>query len=130
MKINKKYLLFVLCIVWIILIYIFNKYDFILLTIEIMKGYLNSNKAGIMIIFVLLWIVRLPILLPGFTLIILGGTLFGTINGFLLSMIGMILSETLIYVIAKVFSNWNIKNLIKKKYDYIEPLIKNIILDF
>ncbi len=109
MKINKKYLLFVLCIVWIILIYIFNKYDFILLTIEIMKGYLNSNKAGIMIIFVLLWIVRLPILLPGFTLIILGGTLFGTINGFLLSMIGMILSETLIYVIAKVFSNWNIK---------------------
>ena len=124
MKINKKYLLFALCIVWIISIYIFNKYDFISLTIEIMKGYLNSNKAGIMIIFVLLWIVRLPILLPGFTLIILGGTLFGTINGFLLSMTGMILSETLIYVIAKVFSNWNIKNLIKKKYDYIEPLIK------
>ncbi len=47
-----------------------------------MKGYLDSNKVGIMTIFVLLWIVRLPILLPGFTLIILGGTLFGTINGF------------------------------------------------
>ncbi|NFR57075.1 TVP38/TMEM64 family protein [Clostridium botulinum] len=124
MKINKKYLVFTLCIVWIISIYIFNKYDFISLTIEIMKGYLDSNRVGIMAIFVLLWIVRLPILLPGFTLIILGGTLFGTINGFLLSMVGMVLSETLVYVIARVFSNWNIKNLIKKKYDYVEPLIK------
>ncbi|NFE40820.1 TVP38/TMEM64 family protein, partial [Clostridium botulinum] len=98
MKINKKYLVFTLCIVWIISIYIFNKYDFISLTIEIMKGYLDSNRVGIMAIFVLLWIVRLPILLPGFTLIILGGTLFGTINGFLLSMVGMVLSETLVYV--------------------------------
>ncbi|MDS1002576.1 VTT domain-containing protein [Clostridium sporogenes] len=124
MKINKKYLGFTLVIVWVISLYIFNNYDFIQIIIEFIKEYSISNEAGTMIIFILLWIVRLPILLPGFILIILGGTLFGTINGFLLSMIGMVLSESLIYVIAKLFSNFNIRNLINKKYNYIEPLIR------
>ncbi|NFV11847.1 TVP38/TMEM64 family protein [Clostridium sporogenes] len=124
MKINKKYLGFTLVIVWAISLYIFNNYDFIQIIIEFIKEYSISNEAGTMIIFILLWIVRLPILLPGFILIILGGTLFGTINGFLLSMIGMVLSESLIYVIAKLFSNFNIRNLINKKYNYIEPLIR------
>lgn len=124
MKINKKYLVFALVIVWVISLYIFNNYDFIPIIIEFIKAYSISNEAGTMIIFISLWIVRLPILLPGFILIILGGTLFGTINGFLLSMIGMVLSESLIYVIAKLFSNFNIRNLINKKYNYIEPLIR------
>ncbi len=124
MKINKKYLGFTLVIVWVISLYIFNNYDFIQIIIEFIKEYSISNEAGTMIIFISLWIVRLPILLPGFILIILGGTLFGTINGFLLSMIGMVLSESLIYIIAKLFSNFNIKNLINKKYNYIEPLIR------
>ncbi|EJP6471975.1 VTT domain-containing protein [Clostridium sp. L74] len=124
MKINKKCLVFALVIVWIISLYIFNNYDFIPIIIEFIKAYSISNEAGTMIIFISLWIVRLPILLPGFILIILGGTLFGTTNGFLLSMIGMVLSESLIYIIAKLFSNFNIKNLINKKYNYIEPLIR------
>ncbi|MGO5064900.1 MULTISPECIES: VTT domain-containing protein [unclassified Clostridium] len=124
MKINKKYLVFALVIVWVISLYIFNNYDFIPIIIEFIKAYSISNEAGTMIIFISLWIVRLPILLPGFILIILGGTLFGTTNGFLLSMIGMVLSESLIYIIAKLFSNFNIKNLINKKYNYIEPLIR------
>ncbi|NFA59683.1 VTT domain-containing protein [Clostridium sporogenes] len=124
MKINKKCLVFALVIVWIISLYIFNNYDFMPIIIEFIKTYSISNEAGTMIIFISLWIVRLPILLPGFILIILGGTLFGTTNGFLLSMIGMVLSESLIYIIAKLFSNFNIKNLINKKYNYIEPLIR------
>ncbi|WP_251859452.1 VTT domain-containing protein [Clostridium sp. Marseille-Q2269] len=123
MKINKKWLFFISCILWITLIFIFNKYDFMSFTTESMKKYLISNRKATMLAFLILWIVRLSILLPGVTLIILGGTLFGTTNGFLLSMAGMILSETLIYIVARVFPNLNIKSLIKSKYAYMEPLI-------
>lgn len=124
MKVNKKCLIFILSIFWITIIVILNKYDCISLITETMKDSLIINKKAIMITFVILWIIRLPILLPGVTLIILGGTLFGTINGAILSMTGMIISEPLIYVIAKVFPNWHIKDMIKDKYNHVEFLIK------
>lgn len=121
---NKIIIVLICSTIWIILAYVINEYEFISFGIETIKQYLLSDRQEAMFIFVLLYVIRLLVLLPGATLIILGGTLFGPINGFLLSMIGMGLSETLIYIIAKVFSNSKMKKSIKVRHPDIEPLME------
>jgi uncharacterized membrane protein YdjX (TVP38/TMEM64 family) len=121
MKMDKKYLIIV---GWVLIIYLLNKNGLITFNIETIKQYLIANSTYAAIIFIGLWVVRLAVFVPGVTLMILGGVCFGTLKGFLLSIIGISLSETLIFVFAKLFTNTKLKEYLTNKYPDILPLIE------
>lgn len=121
MKINKKFLIIA---GWILLIYILKISGLITLDMETIKQYLYINKTYAAVIFIGLWIARLFIFVPGVTLMVLGGMIFGTLNGFALSMLGIALSESTVFVFAKLFTNSKINEFANNKYPDIVPLIE------
>lgn len=74
--------------------------------------------------FVLLWSVRLIAFIPGVTLMILGGLIFEPSKAFLLSLIGIVLSDTLIFLLAKSNLLNKLKNKISDKYPDLIQLIE------
>lgn len=98
---KRRAILFILA--WILIILILNIcFDFSF-SVTSLKQYLLYNTAYAVIIFIALWFLRFIVLLPGVTLMILGGICFGPLYGFLLSMIGILLSESFIYIVSKYF---------------------------
>ena len=100
------------------------------LELNSLRQYLNLNSGYAMLIFVALWIFRLVFFIPGVTLMLLGGMSFGAFNGFILSMLGMVMSETLVYIIAKIFGNTRINNYISKKHPEMAVLVEKYNLKF
>lgn len=120
-KVFKKYYYIFL---WIILIFIFRDKISPFLDFEKIERYASFNQGYLFIIFILLWIVRIIFFIPGATFMVLGGLLFTSITSFLLSLLGIALSETLIFILAKVLFKTEFKNLVNKKYPDIEKLIQ------
>lgn len=121
MRLNKKCLI---TAAWIILIFILKINNLITFDLEVIRKFLKFNAEYAMVIFIALWIVRIISFIPGVSLMVLGGICFGTTEGFMLSMIGMIVSESLIYLISKTITNTRLKNAISKKYPDITLLIE------
>lgn len=121
MKKNIKYLII---IIWIIIIYILKMNNVISFDLEVVKQYLKMNEQFAMVIFTLIWILRILIFIPGIPFIILGGICFGPIEGFLLSMIGMAISETIIFIISKTFIGSKLKNFLNSKYPDLNNLVE------
>jgi uncharacterized membrane protein YdjX (TVP38/TMEM64 family) len=119
----KKRWRIVIILIWIILIIILGKYNIITFDMVKLKGYLQANGKYAMVIFLLLWIVRLLIFIPGTVFMILGGIYFGPVRGFFLSLIGIITSETIVYLVAKTFLGEKLKDSINKKYPKIGPML-------
>ena len=121
MKIKKKYLIIV---IWILLIAVLKSFNLISFDLAEINKYLQVNKDYSMIIFVFLWTARLFIFIPGLPFMILGGMCFGPLAGFLLSMAGIIISETVIYVASNTFFGSKVKSLLSRKYPKIPLMIK------
>lgn len=120
-KLKKK---IVIVAIWILSIYILNQNHILSLDMDALKQFIAGNTKYAMLLFVALWVVRLPIFIPGVTLMILGGIFFNPITGFLLSMIGMVLSETLVYVFSKIFSSGKINQYLESKYPEVKSLLE------
>lgn len=75
------------------------------------------------IIFVLISTFRVITFIPSTIFIILGGLVFGPIEGFILSMCAMVFSETIIYLIGKYFRNTRLKEHIYKKHTNIVKMV-------
>ncbi len=76
------------------------------------------------LIFVAMWTIRLIAFIPGVTLMILGGLIFTPGKAFILSLIGIVISDTLVYLFvkAKVFEGF--RNKMIDKYPDLIALIK------
>ncbi|MDP4104560.1 MAG: VTT domain-containing protein [Bacillota bacterium] len=77
-----------------------------------------------MALFLGLWIVRLLFFIPGLTLMILGGICFNPLTGFVLSMTGIILSETLVYVVSKLLPLASLNQFLKRKNSNLGKLLE------
>lgn len=120
----KKNIKYIVIFIWIIIICILKINNVISLDIDVLKQYFEINTLYVMVIFTLIWILRIIVFIPGITLIILGGACFGTVEAILLSMIGLILSETIVYMLSKTILGPKLKNLINNKYPSLSPLAK------
>jgi uncharacterized membrane protein YdjX (TVP38/TMEM64 family) len=120
----KKKSKFLIILIWITLIIILKKYNIITFDMVTLKRYLQGNGKYAMAIFLLLWMARLLIFIPGTVFMILGGIYFGPVSGFLLSLIGIIASESILYLVAKTFLGEKLKLSINKKYPNIGPMIE------
>lgn len=124
MKLNKKYLFAIGLLLWFLLIYFLNEKNIISIDLSTIENFLRINSKYAMLIFIGLWLARLLVFVPGVTLMILGGVLFGPQNGFLLSLLGIMISESLVYGIGKLLAESRIKFRLNKKYPEIVPMIE------
>lgn len=113
MKTKIKYFIILL---WIILIGVLKLYNLIPINIYFFKDFLLNQAIYAALIFTGLWVARLAVLIPGVTLMVLGAMCFGPIYGFLLSLLGILLSESIVFFIAKTFLSKKLNKLLDKKY--------------
>lgn len=92
-------------------------------SIEKMQRIIESKKFS-ELIFISLWSLRLILFIPGVTLMILGGLIFDPSKAFLLSMIGMVLSDILVFLLAKSKLLSGFRNKLENKYKDIIDLIE------
>lgn len=77
-----------------------------------------------MLLFVGLWIIRLFAIIPGVSLMILGGICFDPLLGFFLSMAGMVISESLVFVLSKTLSNRKLNQFLEHKNPKLKALLE------
>ena len=120
-KLKKK--LFMISI-WILFVYLLKYFDVLSLDLSMVKEFISSNKNFASLLFIGLWIVRLLFLIPGTTLMILGGLCFGPIEGSLLSTVGIVLSTTLIYIFSKSFAGSKMKKNLENRHPELNDLLE------
>lgn len=109
--------------IWLLTVFILKKNDLLSLDLVALKDYIAANQQYAAFIFIGLWVVRLLAFIPGVTLMIVGGICFGPVQGFILSMIGMAISETMVYVISKAISGNQFTHLLERKNPQLKVLL-------
>lgn len=69
-------------------------------SIESLRIWIES-KPFVELLFIILWTLRLVIFIPGVTLMILGGLIFNPAKAVCLSLLGIVISDTLVFLLAK-----------------------------
>ncbi|QQZ08476.1 TVP38/TMEM64 family protein [Heyndrickxia vini] len=110
---------------WIAIIYLLKQFHLLSLDMGVLKEFISGNTKYTILLFLALWIIRLLLLIPGATLMLLGGICFNPILGIILSMVGIVLSETLVYIISRIFSSKKIKQNLESKYPKLKTLLEN-----
>ena len=126
MKIYKKYIIILTLIIltWIIFICFLKVTKLSTIDIKTIKIYIQSEEKYGMLIFILAWSMRIFIFIPGTTFMILGGMCFGLENGFLLSMLGIIINESIIYLESTNLIESRLKSFINKRYPKLNIIMK------
>lgn len=99
---------------------LFNPID---LSIENLKMIIKGSNIAYLV-FLGIWIIRLIAFIPGVSLMLLGGLIFSPIEALILSLLGLVLSDTLVFILGKMDLFEGIKNKIKKKYKDIYKLVE------
>lgn len=91
---------------------------------------INNLKQGIDVgiirpsIFILLWLIRLVAAIPGVTLTILGGLMYSPAEAVLLSLTGLVLSDTLVFLVGKSNLFKGFRDKLTKKHGDVMNLIE------
>ncbi|MGN7408370.1 TVP38/TMEM64 family protein [Sporosarcina sp. SAFN-010] len=110
--------------IWILFVCILNYLDLVTLDVNTVKEFVSKNKNYALLLFIALWIIRLLFLIPGTTLMILAGVCFSPIDAFLLSTVGIVVSESLVYVIAKSFAGNRLKKYLMNRHSELNGLLE------
>lgn len=120
-KLKKKILIVGL---WMIALYIVKQFHLLSLDMGELKQFISGNTQYAMLLLIALWIVRILMLIPGAPLMLLGGICFHPLLGFLLSMVGMVLSETFVYIFSRLFFSEKINQNLERKYPKLKTLFE------
>lgn len=125
MKIISKFLIIA---IWIALIYILARLNLLSGDMDNLKLVFKRWDDFKEVIFIALSSLRIVALIPSTVFIILGGMLFNPIEAIILTVISIIISETIVYIISKVVVSSAIQNYLVNKYPRLyEVLLKNNI---
>lgn len=122
----KKYfkILFII-IMWIIAGVFLYKEGLITTDIHKINSILGSNPLKMVLIFITLSTLRVVFFIPQTVFIILGSIVFGPYEGFLLSFISLILSQSIMYFIGRYLRNLILgKDFIEKNEGIINQIRK------
>jgi uncharacterized membrane protein YdjX (TVP38/TMEM64 family) len=120
----KKIVIVAMIAIWILSIFLLKENHLLTFDLGGLKKFVSGNANYAMLVFVAFWLVRLLIFIPGATLMVLGGLCFNPLVGFLLSMAGMILSETVVYVFSKAFSRTKVNQFLENKNPKLKFLLE------
>jgi len=122
----KKFAPLIIIGMWITLFSIAYYYHLTNLSISEWKTLLKHSSVNLPILFILVFCLRIILFIPSSVLIVVGSFLFSPIEDICLSLIGMLLTETFIYVISRTVSQNKVNQVIHKKYPSLyEEILKN-----
>lgn len=110
-------------IVIVIAIFLFKDKISLNFSIEELRRVIESKRFS-ELIFIGIWSLRLILFIPGVTLMLLGGIIFESSKAFLLSMTGVVISDILVFLLAKSKLLDKIRSKLTNKYPEIISLIK------
>ncbi|MBL4936730.1 TVP38/TMEM64 family protein [Clostridium sp. YIM B02515] len=122
----KKISKFLVIVVWAGLIYILYRMNLLTGNIDNLNQFFISRGNYKALVFIALSSLRIAALIPSAVFMILGGMMFRPIQGFALTLVSVVLSETIVYLSSKVLVSSGIKNyLINKNPKLYELLLMN-----
>lgn len=122
----KKISKFLIIVIWGALIYILFRLNLLTGNIDNLNQFFNGCDSFKVLIFIGLSTFRIVALIPSAVFMILGGILFDPLKGILLTLISVILSETIVYLTSRILIGSNIQNYITNKYPKLyQLLLKN-----
>jgi uncharacterized membrane protein YdjX (TVP38/TMEM64 family) len=122
----KKISKLLIIAVWAGLIYILFRLDLLTGNIDNLNQFFNSCGDYKALIFIALSSLRIVALIPSAVFMVLAGVIFNPLEGILLTLISVMLSETIVYITSKVLVSSGIQNLLINKYPRLyELLLKN-----
>lgn len=123
-KIFYSIILFVIISIIIIGTLLFNMDINIDFSIDKLRVFIE-NKQFSEIFFILLWSLRLVLFIPGVTLMVLGGLIFDADKALIISLVGIVLSDTLVFYLAKCRILSGLRNNVLLKYPEIINMIES-----
>ena len=115
---------FAMIAIWILLIVLLKHFDLLSLNMSTVKELISEHKNYAYLLFIGLWIFRLFFIIPGTTLMILGGVCFGPFEASLLSTIGLVISETFVYLFSRSFVGNKVKNHFQNRHPELNNLLE------
>lgn len=117
-----------IAVIWTVIIYILFKLNLLTGDAENLKQFFNNAGSYKELIFVAVSSLRIAALIPSAVFMILGGMIFNPLEGIALTLISVILSETIVYATSKVLVSSHIQDYLINKYPKLyELLLRNNI---
>lgn len=122
----KRIIKFLVIAVWVTLIYILFRFNLLTGNINNLNNFFNTSGNYKALIFIALSSIRIVALIPSAVFMILGGVIFNPFEGVLLTLISILLSETIMYVTSKILVSSRIQGYLVNKYPKLyELMLKN-----
>lgn len=122
----KKISKLLVLIIWRILLFILFRLNLLTGDISIWSQLINDCENYKEILFVAVFSLRVVAFIPAAIFILLGGIIFNPLKCFLLSLISVIISETIVYVTSKLLLGSKIENyLVNKNPKFYNLLQRN-----
>lgn len=125
MKNKKIYIAsaFIIGILFVIGIFIIGDNISIDFSLEALRNKI-AGRPFAEILFITLWSIRLIAFIPGVTLMILGGIIFEADKAFMLSLVGIVLSDTIIFLVAKAKFLRRVREKVTNKHPELVSLLE------
>lgn len=120
-KLKKKWIIIA---IWILFVYLIKHFDLLSLDLTTFEEFITENRNYAFLLYIGLWIVRLLFLIPGTTLMIMGGVCFGPVEGFLLSTVGNGLSASFIYLVSRNVASHHLRKYLDNRYPELNGLLE------
>ncbi|GAA0742385.1 TVP38/TMEM64 family protein [Clostridium oceanicum] len=122
----KKISKFLVIFVWITLIYILFRFEILTGDIDNLNEILFMSSDYKKLIFLAVASIRVVTLIPSSVFMILGGMIFNPVDGVILTLLSILFSESIVYIVSKIFVTSDMQNYFVVKYPRIyEALLKN-----
>ncbi|MCM1989443.1 TVP38/TMEM64 family protein [Oceanirhabdus seepicola] len=109
--------------IWMVLAVVLYKEGLLTTDINKINEVIGTNPVKMRVIFVLLSSFRVILFIPQTVFIFIGSVLFGAYEGFVLSFIALIISQTIMYIVGRYFQRWFIG---EKYFEKNKELIAHI----
>lgn len=120
---KKKFIIFIA--IWVITILILYKAGMINSDIDSIVNLLKGNSLKIKALFVFLSTVRVSFFIPQTVFVLVGSFIFGPYIGFILSIISLLLSQSIMYFVGRYFNKALLEENLIRKHGNIVDVIKS-----
>ncbi len=120
---NLKNKVVLLCI-WFLGVYCLKELDLLSFDMNDVSDFISGHAEYAMLLFLALWVIRLLFFIPGMTLMFLGGICFDPVTSILLSIAGLFISETLVYLFSRKFASEKTIQMLEDKHPDLKELLE------
>jgi uncharacterized membrane protein YdjX (TVP38/TMEM64 family) len=119
----KKISSFLIIFVWVTLIYMLFKLDLFNIDMNNLNIFFDSHRAYEVLIFISMSSLRIIALIPSSVFMVLGGILFKPMEGFVLMLVSVAISETIVYIVSKILIGSKLQSYLVDKYPKVYKLL-------